>query len=404
MKLKTLILAAILMAAFIAPAFSQEMPAPGTVIDKNNYKKYAHLFPEEFLPAFTTGFDGLLAPIEVHVMASQNVGLPKAFLDYSAKNKGKYTVDANGQMNPFFPRDGFPFPDLQRNDKDFLVKLMWNFDSRYVYDDYRDTSKGGSYEKRRGETVRWNTAELSGCYFRNRFFSKQKPNLPNPISLFNAMIMRFILPDSIKNTMLLTYRYVDSKKSDDIYMYLPSMRRVLRAEASQRSTPVQGSVSATDDFGGFLGRIPEFTYTFIKEQKILAIMDSKFTGKVARSWKKGDLPFPYEGYQVRDAYVIEIRPKDPKYPQSRKRIWVDKETLQVPYAAAWDRAGKIWKVWLNYQKTATSPAGEKYITMDGNFGADLQFGMANSYASDILFNTNLSYEDFIPSALLKMAN
>ena len=405
MKLKTLILAAILMAAFVAPAYAQEIPAPGTKIDKNNYKKYAHLFPEEFLPVFTDGFNGLVSPIEVNVMAPTNIGFPKAFHEYSAKNKGKYSVDASGQIVPFFPREGLPFPDLQRNDKDFLVKFMWNFDNKYTHDDMHDTSKGGSYEKRRGEPVRWNTSEILSADFRNRMFAKQKPNLTNPINLFNTMLMHFVLPDSIKNTMLLTYRYVDSKKIDDTYMYLPSMRRVLRAEAGQRSTPVQGSVSATDDFGGFLGRIPEFTYTFVKEQKVLAIIDSRFTGQVARNWKKGELPFPYEGYQVRDVYVIDVKPKDPKYPQSRKRLWIDKESLMVPYAASWDRAGKLWKVWFNYLKTKTSPTGEKYIAMDGNFGADIQFGLANSYAADLIFNTNnYTYEDFIPSALLKMAN
>ena len=186
-------------------------------------------------------------------------------------------------------------------------------------------------------------------------------------------------------------------------MYLPSMRRVLRVEAGQRSTPIQGSVAAVDDFSGFFGRVPEFTYTFVKEQKILAIMDSRFTGPVARNWKKGELPFPYEGYQVRDAYVVDIRPKDPKYPQSRKRVYIDKESLWIPYAVAWDRAGKLWKVWFNYLKTQTTPSGEKYIAMDGQFGVDIQFGIANSYAADLHFNNNkYAYEDFLPSALFKL--
>lgn len=40
-------------------SFGQEMPKPGEVIDKSNYKKYAHLFPEEgWLEGFENGWGG----------------------------------------------------------------------------------------------------------------------------------------------------------------------------------------------------------------------------------------------------------------------------------------------------------------------------------------------------------
>ena len=61
MKSKTLItlVAVITAVLFVAvSSFAQEMPAPGTTIDKSNYKKYMHLFPEEWAPAFEDGFGG----------------------------------------------------------------------------------------------------------------------------------------------------------------------------------------------------------------------------------------------------------------------------------------------------------------------------------------------------------
>ena len=182
MKLMTLIAITALCftTTFSALSFAQEIPTPGTKIDKNNYKKYAHLFPEEFLPAFTDGFNGLLSPIEATVMASQHVGQMKSFLDYSAKNKGKYSIDAQGHITPFFNKEGLPFPDLKTNDKDFMQKLMWNFDSKYQHDDLHDTSKGGSYEKRRGEALRWNTQEMFGINFTNRMVEGAKTQYTDP--------------------------------------------------------------------------------------------------------------------------------------------------------------------------------------------------------------------------------
>ena len=127
MKLRTLILAAIPMAAFIAPAYSQEMPAAGTVIDKSNYKKYAHLFPEEFAGMFIDGWGGLVVPARITVVETKSTPTPKAYIEYSAKNKGKYGFDATGHVTGGWTRDGMPFPDVQKTDKDFAAKLMHSY-------------------------------------------------------------------------------------------------------------------------------------------------------------------------------------------------------------------------------------------------------------------------------------
>src|SRR5512133_2831121 len=162
MKRKTVFavfLAVLITISMITPAFSQEMPAAGTTIDKSNYKKYSHLFPEEVGPGFENGWGVLTTPIKMNVAASKTViGIPKVFMDYSMKNKGKFGVDAKGMITGGWAYDGLPFPDLQKNDKDFAVKLMWNFQGKYQWDDLTDSSKGGSFEKRKGEPVRWNTA------------------------------------------------------------------------------------------------------------------------------------------------------------------------------------------------------------------------------------------------------
>ena len=405
MKLKTLILAAILMAAFIAPAFSQEMPAPGTTIDKNNYKKYAHLFPEEFLDVFTTGW-GVLQPVKIKVAAqSPVIGVPKSYLTLSAKNKGKLQLDAQGNIPNFHRGVALPFPDLDKSDKDFAAKLMWNYDNRYQMDDEIDNGKGGSWEKRKGQPVRWNQAIGIQIFFVNRLAYDPKPNLENPSNLYKAFVFHYVLPDSIKNTIMLTYRYTDVKKADDTYMYLPSMRRVLRAEAGQRSTPVVGSTQALDDFGIFDGRTPDFNYTLVREQKILTVCDNKAPYTVGKDWQpKGELFFLHDGWELRDTYVIDIKPKDPKYPQSRKRVWIDKESLAPYYGAAYDRAGRIWKTWFVPTKVYSLPNGEKFVMQDGQFGIDIQFGMATNFPMDIKLNGNkLAYEDATPASLLKRA-
>ncbi|MBI5601944.1 MAG: DUF1329 domain-containing protein [Deltaproteobacteria bacterium] len=398
----TLLVAALIISGFLEASlsFGQEMPASGTTIDKSNYKKYAHLFPQEFLPAFEDGW-GLMTPIHVKVIESKPIPIPKEWLALSAKNKNKYGLDAQGSLTGGYNREGLPFPDLQRSDKDFATKLMWNFDCRYQFDENLDHARGASFEKRKGEDLRWNNAHLIFLYFKSRLGVSPKPDLPNPLGLYKASMVHFLNPGSVKNTINLTYRYVDPNKSDDTYLYLPSMRRVLRAEAGQRSTPLLGNIAALDDLFGFDGRIPEFTYTVVREQKILAITENAFIPKPA-TWKKKELPFPYDRYEVRDTYVIDIKPKDPKYPQSKKRIWLEKENGgNIYYIVAWDRAGKIWKVWMQPFKRHAM-LGDNYPVLDGAFGVDTQFGMASYYGADVTVNDQkYTYSDFTSASLLK---
>jgi len=388
----------------VSGSFAQDMPKAGLTIDKNNYKTYAHLFPEEWAQAFENGFGGLLPLFKMNVSETKKYPMPKVFLDYSARNKGKYSIDAKGNITPAYNREGLPFPDLQPTDKDFVTKLMWNYDSRYWADEALDLGGGGSYEKRRGEDVRWNSATSFWLFFKNRMVLNPKPDLSNPQGLYKVLLFHYTKPESIKNTMTLSYRYVDQNKPDDTYLYLPSMRRVIRAEAGQRSTPVLGSTQALDDFVVFDGRIPDFTYVLVKEQKVLAVADSKMTLKIAQGHKKDEIPVDTEAYEVRDVYVIDIKPKDSKYPQSKKRIYVDKETLWPYYGVAWDRAGKVWKVWLQDTKSFSMPGGQQFVYTNGLIGVDLQFGMSTLYVPENTVNSsNFTYNDVTPQALLKRA-
>ena len=100
----------ILSVCFLSASFSfseELMPEPGTVIDKTNYKKYAHLFPEEFLPIFEDGFGGLMAPASITVGEPRlKCPLPKEFQDLSAENKGKYSLDSAGNLIGGWNRTG----------------------------------------------------------------------------------------------------------------------------------------------------------------------------------------------------------------------------------------------------------------------------------------------------------
>jgi hypothetical protein len=414
MKSRHTVVALTLVCSFLlaAVAFGQEMPAPGTVIDKTNVKKYAHLFPPEFLAAFEDGFNGGMMPVKLVVGPPTAPKLPDRYIQLSEKNKGRCTVDKDGWIVGS-DKNGKPFPDLDRNDKDFLSKLMWNYDNKYVADDILGVTWINSWEKRKGEKIRLNEAKQPTLYYRNRLYVDPRPAMPNPLGLYSTGIFWFITPQGMKDTMMMTYSFVDPKVSYETYLYIPSMRRTLRADAGQRSVPISGSVQSMDDFGGFSGRIAEFAYTLVGDQKVLVMANSKLLPNVADENNKkgvygGLVPWHYgETFTPRDTWVIDIKAKDPKYPQSRKRIWIDKTTLNCYYCVAWDRAGKFWKIWLNDVRPDKMPDGDVVTTGAGQLGIDIQFGIVTMFTthppSKESNRGKYTYDYFTPQALLTWA-
>jgi hypothetical protein len=269
-----------------------------------------------------------MKPISIKVSETIPGGLPKAFLRLSEKNRGKYTLDKDGFVAGGFDYIGLPFPGLTKDDKDFANKLMWNFTYKYRVDDMYGHSI--QYSKRKGEPTNYFLMTETNINYINRLYDAPKPFYKTPVDLQMSFMLHETEPADRKDFMTLNYT-PRSQKAFRCIPLLPTMRRVLRGEAGQRSTPIQGIPQSLDDFfGGFDGKTQEFTYKFLREQKVLACVDANISvaiGKKQYAESGNWPPFPSENWSLRDTYVIEVIPKDPRYPQSKKIVYIDKEGL-----------------------------------------------------------------------------
>lgn len=386
------------------PVMAEDLyPQPGQTIDKSNYQDYKHLFPEMFLDAFTTGWD-ILEPISIKIKAPVENPIPKVFVEVSEKNRGKYSIDAEGYIAGGASEDivGLPFPDISPDDEDFITKFMWNFDYRYQLDDA--VSKLLNFQKRVGSKANVSIVEQYQISFQNRMYDAPKPLYKTANGLRHINFLKTIYPPVQKNFITMLMRYTDQKKQDTTYLYLPSMRRVLRGEAGQRSTPINSSTQAPDDFQIFNGRIPDFTYNLVGEQKLIVLSDAKLGYADMKDKKFENIPMEKDNWMVKDVYIIDIIAKDPRYPQGKKRIWIDKENYWAYYGVAWDRAGALWKIWhlgINQQPLASGDTVPFFKSM---LGLDIQLGYGVQMFADWTFNGNgLTESDASVSALRKQA-
>lgn len=384
-------------------AFGQAMPKPGEVIDKNNYKQYAHLFPPEFVAGFENGFGGLYKPWVVKVGEPKPTFQPKGMIALSEKNRGKYSIDKDGFIVGGYDYVGNPFPGVTKDDKDFATKFMYNYAYRYQWEDMVGT--GYDIEKRKGENVTNVMFDTSLVFFINRLADDPKPTYKTPSNYLTAQTFYWTYPNSFRNQQMLSIRYLDPKRADETYMYLPTMRRVLRMEAAQRSTPIQGTTQALDDFNIIDIKTQEFTFNFLGEKTVLACPNTTITTPVLKKMQAesgGYLPFPGDNWSLHDVYVIEAKSKDPKYPQKTKVVYVDKESLQAYYGVATDRGGKLWKVWILLCKESALPSGDKFFQGAFPIGIDVQIGFATSFLVEGKpWGTGLKYGDMLPDAMVK---
>jgi hypothetical protein len=393
---------------FATLSFAQEMPKPGETIDKSNIRKYAHLFPEEMIAGFESGWGGLMPPLSIQISETKSAPLTKKYMDFSEKNRGKYTFDAAGKVIGGWDVQGMPFPGLTQGDKDFAAKFVWK--GRYGVT-VGDNQVSDLYLqiRRKGEPIRTTYQNGSQFAYINRLWMDPKPMIKTTDKLGSAMLLWTLDPPIQRNFQMLALSYIEPTKYGEIYIYLPQMRRVLRADTSQTSTPMSGSINATDDFGGFSGKPYQFTYKLLGEKRVIANMQGAAVSATAmnRRYKANtsEIPFSGETWELRDSYIIEIKSKDSNYPQSKKVVYIDKENLSPLYAMAWDRAGKLWKVWAMYHALDKVGNTNDYIlTGNGQLGVELQFGIATMFAQDRKYLTpNLTEKDFTPQSMLKRA-
>lgn len=149
-------------------------------------------------------------------------------------------------------------------------------------------------------------------------------------------------PFDIAGTGFIVMRYRDPYKSDDAWAYIPSLRRVRRISAEVKSDSLLGTEDTLEDFYGFAGRVLEWEWEYVGRKQILAIARSRYA-------------YPHFGgpngitaiddWALREVDIVKGTPKWDGHPYSTKILMFDAQNSIPWYSEAYDRAGKLWKVW-----------------------------------------------------------
>ena len=257
---------------------------------------------------------------------------------------------------------GQPFPKVDLNDPDVARKIMYDYEARWWESDDldlrnfdADTGAIGHEKDQMQVEKHFVIDSFKRMYFIGRLYVDPKPAFtPNKDEVrYKESLHPIIEPFDLKGTGFTYYRYLDPSRHDDSWLYLPQLRRVRRLSSAQRSDALFGQDTDVDSYGGYAGNIAWMDWKFLGEKTILGCIHAD---NYPVKWGTGSSDFAFEDkWEPRNVWVVEAVSQLPQYAYGKRVIFVDKEGFFIPFSDIYDKAGQLWKVWVNDFKVAKEP-------------------------------------------------
>lgn len=344
----------------VAPAPTRAEVGAGTEIGKENATQVEELVSPGVLWCLNHG-------MRMTVVPYRRIEWDRAYREATEQYGPQVKLSADGRALEGYIA-GLPFPQIDPNDPQVALKIMWNYDHKPYFTDDSDLR---NFDADTGN-IRDNGLEVERHYlldhlrtlmYVGRLYVDPKPEIiPNPDGVRAKSSLHPILePFDMKGVGLTGIRYLNPDRQDDTWLYVPTLRRVRRLSNSQRTDSLFGQDTDVDSIGGYAGQIPWLEWKYLGEKTMLGSFHSEhFPVKYC----EGDGEFVFcDTWEKRPVYVIEGVPKQAQYAYGKRVLYIDKETYLITYTDIYDRAGHLWKTWINqygFRKRAAPGYGTEY--------------------------------------------
>jgi hypothetical protein len=320
---------------------------PGTTITQQNWMRYRD-FMSEGLAALFEGkhFWHLPPDLRLEIGPTTSIPLPKKYLEDTVRYSNRVSLLKTpfGGYVPAGYVAGLPFPRPLEGDPALRgQRIFW--DSYYRYQPRVQGAPTFTYTVDRFGNMT-QTSEVRTVFSQLAFLSE----VDSPQTVTGAGDYYFVkysqqvAPEQGKYSTILDMIPADPIKLDELYEFVPTLRRSLRLSQAARCAPVFGSDYLIDDEGDGLPGLPQlFEIQYIGEKRILALEHanpvsfnspggpSQPDAEYYHPGSVGFVPFPRPTlgrWELRPAYVLSLR-RLPNYAKgycySRRVMYVDKE-------------------------------------------------------------------------------
>jgi hypothetical protein len=352
--------------AAVSTAPDQASIAPGTTITHQNWERYRQFMPAGLIALFEgKQFWRLPKDLRMEVGPTIPIPLPKRYLSDTAEyaDRVKLVRTPSGGYVPIGYVAGLPFPHPLEGDPELTgQRIFWDAYYRYQprvqsapYFSYTLDQFGNMTQAAEVRSVDSQLAHLSDAEY------------PHTISegapYYFTRFYEQLAPEQGKYAAILDLTPSDPTQLDDLYEFVPSLRRSLRLSQGARCAPVFGSDYLIDDEDGGPPGLPQlFQIDYLGDKKILALehaaaesfnlpaTSTQLDERYYYPGQAGIVPFPKPTtgkWELRDTYVLSLKrlPQFAKgYCYSERVIYVDKENyFGAGELDLYDAPGKLSK-------------------------------------------------------------
>ncbi len=345
----------------LVDADSPDTVPAGTVITVNNWQKYRNFFGIGEQALFSGKYQyhvGDGPDYAVKVGPATHFKEPSQLRadteKYGSQTRLEPTPGGSYTIKNWV--SGWPFPNPQEPQRAYKVYFDgWGSYIPEIYFFKSGSPNGDRYFNHYSTYV-----DLANYRLTHRSDPGIPINFPDNQGVLLSQYIFVTAPEQSKYTTSLTIQYDDPNRLNDVYVFLPSLRRALRLSSAARCSPILGSDYLNDDnTNGLSLVVSNFHMEYLGTKKILAIVNGR--PGVDATWASANATItqhaPLGGWpvssllgdwEVRKVHVIRITPipelAGHSYCYSNAVIYLDTEFYLPLTRETYDVGGKLWKV------------------------------------------------------------
>jgi hypothetical protein len=392
----------------LADASSPNTIPPGTRITLQNWQQYRQFLDVGTQALFSGDYFwkmGAGPEYTIVVGPSHHFTMPKQYRDDTEKYHGQARLEKVGTGGYVIGGyvAGLPFP----NPSGDLAPIKVMYDTWLSFGPFVDYYYDTVIQIDRYLNLSPGTSDVT----QYRLMHNSDP--PNPIDMpyaagfYQSSRYFSYTPEQNKYLSEVTMQRADPAAIQDAYVYLPSLRRVLRLSSNARCSPSLGTDWVEDDSGaGMFFQLSNFTAQLLGEKKVLWLVNSNYpkpsidTDAYITNGSVPTWPKPEVGqWELRDVYIMDVTPlaaAGSSYCYRHKVFYTDKETFVNLGYDTYDTTLKFWKQDRVYGRTVKLPSGE--VTLFRSVNVERILDMQNSHATFSLAQT-VTIDNDVPHGL-----
>ncbi|MBD3263853.1 MAG: outer membrane lipoprotein-sorting protein [Candidatus Omnitrophica bacterium] len=224
----------------------------------------------------------------------------------------------------------------------------------------------------------------SGGFTRKKSATRQRLIKGGEDGISYKDLVEVTYPTKVKGLAILTWTYEDPEKDQNVWLWVPSLKKVRKISASQDDDAFMGSDLTVEEVS--TRRFEDEEYTLLGEKK--------FEGYA----------FEHNGevkYKGNDCFVIECTPLKPHWYYAKRIVWVDKETGGGIFEEYYDKNGQLFKT-LFREWVFMDVEGKKYPTQLALECKDLRTGhRTDIFLDNIVYDRQINEQVFTVKSLMR---